>query len=169
MLCLLCSCSISITTVDSGESSSSFSESRRSNDSFINEILEKGYDASDSGEAYHISGDFSMIELNRLNQKSSEEWNAQSADERRADVMNLLNFWAYYGDDASIRFLPSELESGITDTLSGTEKSVLEAALDFAVPDSKDKYLALIGIIDLDSAVDAEPDSTADEDPQGQE
>ncbi len=153
---ILSACNVRFGFVD--ESSSSQTEQRK-DDSFISEILEKGYDATDSGESYHLDGDFSMFRLYSLHSASEDVWNNMTNDERHDEVMNLLNFWAYYGDDASIRFLPSQLENGITEKLGSGSENVLDAALEFAVPGNEEKYLAIIGIIDIDDVVDTDESS----------
>lgn len=155
-------CSVKFGFVD--DSSDQSSRGRKDN-SFISEILSKGYSSTDMGETYTLDGDFSMRTLHDLDEMYKAQWLELSDEARYDTALNLLNFWAYYGDDASVRFKPSELVSGIADKLSDDdsgEYSILDAALDFAVADSRDKYLALIGVIDIEDAAGAGNDSTSD-------
>lgn len=158
-------CSLKFGFVD--DSSDQSSRGKKDN-SFISEILSKGYSSTDMGETYTLDGDFSMLTLHDLSEMYKTQWLGQSDGTRYETALNLLNFWAYYGDDTSIRYKPSELVSGITDKLSDKDNSdnddysVLDAALDFAVAENKDKYLALIGVIDIEDAAGTDNSSAKD-------
>ena len=121
---------------------------------FFAEILDKGYTADDDGEKYTIDGDFAMKDLYELDEMYADSWTAASDEQKREISLNFLNFWAFYGDDASIRFKPNELIDAITSAIEGTELSVLDAALQTAVPENADKYLAIIGIEEIPEITD---------------
>lgn len=118
-------------------------------DGFFADILDKGYTADDEGEKYTIDGDFAMKDLYELDEMYADGWAASSDEQKREISLNFLNFWAFYGDDASIRFKPNELVDAITSAIEDTELSVLDAALQTAVPEKVDTYLAIIGIEEI--------------------
>lgn len=136
---------------------SSVVDNKKSDDKsegFFADILDKGYTADEEGEKYTLDGDFAMKDLYELDTMYADGWSSAS-DEQKHDIsLNFLNFWAFYGDDASIRFKPNELTDAITSAIDGTELSVLDAALQTAVPENVQKYLAIIGIEEIPDVTD---------------
>lgn len=136
---------------------SSVVDNKKSDDKsegFFADILDKGYTADEEGEKYTLDGDFAMKDLYELDTMYADGWSSAS-DEQKHDIsLNFLNFWAFYGDDASIRFKPNELTDAITSAIDGTELSVLDAALQTAVPENAQKYLAIIGIEEIPDVTD---------------
>ena len=178
MLCMcLAACNVKFGFVkDEASSAEDNRKSDNSQNGIFAEILDKGYAVTDSGESYTLDGDFAMKDLYELDNIDKDGWSKMSDDEKNGVSLNLLNFWAYYGDDASIRFKPSELQDGITDTLKDIKGSVLDAALEFAVPDRADIYLSIIGIEntelptvpdDESSAADSTNDTDSSDEPDG--
>lgn len=152
----LSACSIKFGFVDDSSSKPVESSSSKSDNSIISEILDKGYSSTDMGERYTLDGDFSMLELLGLDALTASDWEELSDSDRYDIALNLLNFWAYYGDDASIRYKPSELVSAIGEKLSssdGEDMSALDAALELSDSENREKYLAVIGVIDIEDAV----------------
>ena len=142
-MCLgMSACSVSFGFVD--DSSSSETDSSRTDNSKISSLINKDFSSQDNGEVYYLDGDFSEAEFSVAAAKTQDEWSALSDDDKYAAALSFLNFWMYYGDDASIRFRPSELVTGIGETFSEENTTVGSAAIKFAVPDNVEKYTELI-------------------------
>lgn len=149
-----CGPKIEIGNVSKNSSKVDNKKSDDKSEGFFADILDKGYTADDDGEKYTIDGDFAMKDLYELDEMYADGWAAASDEQKREISLNFLNFWAFYGDDASIRFKPNELTDAITSAIGGTELSVLDATLQTAVPENADKYLAIIGIEEIPEITD---------------
>ena len=149
-----CGPKIEIGNVSKNSSKVDNKKSDDKSEGFFADILDKGYTADDDGEKYTIDGDFAMKDLYELDEMFADGWAAASDEQKREISLNFLNFWAFYGDDASIRFKPNELTDAITSAIDGTELSVLDATLQTAVPENADKYLAIIGIEEIPEITD---------------
>ncbi len=149
-----CGPKIEIGNVSKNSSKVDNKKSDDKSEGFFADILDKGYTADDDGEKYTIDGDFAMKDLYELDEMYADGWAAASDEQKRGISLNFLNFWAFYGDDASIRFKPNELIDAITSAIEGSELSVLDAALQTAVPENVDKYLAIIGIEEIPEITD---------------
>lgn len=144
-----CGPKIEIGNVSKASSTVDNKKSDDKSDAFFADILDKGYTADEEGEKYTLDGDFAMKDLYELDTMYADDWSSASDEQKRNISLNFLNFWAFYGDDASIRFKPKELTDAITSAIDGTELSVLDAALQTAVPENAQKYLAIIGIEEI--------------------
>ena len=149
-----CGPKIEIGNVSKNSSKVDNKKSDDKSEGFFADILDKGYTADDDGEKYTIDGDFAMKDLYELDTMYADGWSSASDEQKRGISLNFLNFWAFYGDDASIRFKPNELIDAITSAIDGSELSVLDAALQTAVPENVDKYLAIIGIEEIPEITD---------------
>lgn len=128
-----------------------------------------GSSASDNlSPGFTLDGHFDKQTVSTVSALDFDSWITLGVANQFSYSVELLNMWMYYGDDASIRFQPSEIVDGITLNLhsaqseGNTAMTVLDAVLFFAKPSQNDRYYDILGIKNPsveDNVTDSSPTS----------
>lgn len=149
---LTISCACSLASCDKNESDSGSSSSIKKDNSIpFDEIMENGLSSMDDSESFYLDGHFNNALVAEVAGYTYEEWFGMGVSSQYNFAVNVLNMWMYYGDDTSIRYLPSELIDAVSLDLSQSSadnpgRTVLEAINDYAEPLNADHYFSILNV-----------------------
>lgn len=145
-----CACSLASCTKDESDSGSS-SSVKKDNSIPFDEIMENGLSSLDDSESFYLDGNFNNSLVAEVAAYTYEDWFSMGVSSQYNFAVNVLNMWMYYGDDTSIRYLPSELIDAISldfsqNSADNPGRTVLEAINDYAEPLNADHYFSILNV-----------------------